>query len=58
MFFFDDTDIGNRFPGRGVQGLSEQRAKGRQVQVNRHCDRLITRAMNCISNAQTTPLTM
>ena len=47
----------NRYPGRGIQGLSEQRAKGRQVQVNRHCDRLITRATNGISNAPGLPVT-
>ena len=46
-----------RREGRSVQRLSEQRAKGRQVQVNRHCDRLVTRATNCISNAPGQPLT-
>jgi len=46
-----------RREGRSVQGLSEQRVKGGQVQVNRHCDSLVTQATNCISNAPGQPLT-
>jgi len=44
VFFCDDSDVGNRYAGRGVLGLPEQRATGWQVQVNMRCDRLVTRA--------------